>query len=105
MDEAKFTQEEDDGEGQKMLVKKYPPCALRNFFASVVIDRNKSPKFIKTVIGQEDIKTTLILMAICFAGGNRKFPRIAAAYFITLLRSDVAKLWPNLLPRMRGSLP
>ncbi len=58
MDEAGFTEEVRD-DGKTRLVRKYTPYALRHFFASVLIDENKSPKFIQTVMGHEDIKMTI----------------------------------------------
>lgn len=58
MDEAGFTEEVKEGRRTK-LVRKYTPYALRHFFASVLIDENRSPKFIQTVMGHEDIKMTI----------------------------------------------
>ena len=57
MDEAGFTDEIKE-HGEFKMVRKYTPYALRHFFASVLIDENKSPKFIQTVMGHEDIKMT-----------------------------------------------
>lgn len=57
MDEAGLTEEIREGRTTK-LVRKYPPYALRHFFASVLIEENKSPKFIQSVMGHEDIKMT-----------------------------------------------
>lgn len=57
MDEAGFTDEIDE-QGESRLVRRYTPYALRHFSASVLIDENKSPKFIQTVMGHEDIKMT-----------------------------------------------
>lgn len=57
MDEAGFTEEIEE-KGQTKLVRKYAPYALRHFFASVLIDENKSPKYIQSVMGHEDIKMT-----------------------------------------------
>lgn len=57
MDEAGFTEEIRKG-GEIRFVRKYAPYALRHFFASVLIDENKSPKYIQSVMGHEDIKMT-----------------------------------------------
>lgn len=58
MDEAGFTEEIREGE-KITLARKYPPYALRHFFASVLIEECKSLKFIQSVMGHEDIKMTL----------------------------------------------
>lgn len=58
MDEAGLTEEVREGKKVK-LVRKYTPYALRHFFASVLIDENKSLKYIQTVMGHEDIKMTI----------------------------------------------
>ena len=39
-------------------VPKYTPYALRHFFASMLIDRQKNLKFIQTVMGHADLSTT-----------------------------------------------
>ncbi|MEW8188210.1 MAG: site-specific integrase [Candidatus Thiodiazotropha endolucinida] len=57
MEEAGFVEEETLN-GQKVLKKKYTPYALRHFYASMLIDQNKSLKYIQTVMGHEDIKMT-----------------------------------------------
>lgn len=57
MDEAGLSDEVEE-DGKITIVRKYTPYALRHFFASVLIDRNKSAKFIQTVMGHEDIKMT-----------------------------------------------
>jgi integrase len=57
MDEAGFTDEIEE-DGAITLVRKYTPYALRLFFASVLIEQNKSAKFIQSVMGHEDIKMT-----------------------------------------------
>lgn len=58
MDEAGFTAEVREN-GKTKLERKYAPYALRHFFASVLIEENKSLKFIQSVMGHEDIKMTL----------------------------------------------
>jgi integrase len=57
MEEAGFVHEERDGKNSK-LIKKFSPYALRHFFASMLIEQNKSAKYIQTVMGHEDIKMT-----------------------------------------------
>lgn len=57
MDEAGFTDEAEQ-DGKIVLVRKYTPYALRHFFASVLIEENKSAKYIQSVMGHEDIKMT-----------------------------------------------
>lgn len=57
MDEAGFVEEITEGK-QTRLVKKYSPYALRHFFASMLIEQNKSAKYIQNVMGHEDIKMT-----------------------------------------------
>ena len=48
---------EEDGESR--IKSKYPPYALRHFFASMLIEQNKNLKFIQSVMGHQDIKLTL----------------------------------------------
>jgi integrase len=50
--------EEHGTEHAKELTPKYPPYALRHFFASMLIHQNKNLKFIQTVMGHKDIKMT-----------------------------------------------
>lgn len=57
MDKAGFAEEVREG-SQIRIVRKYTPYALRHFFASALIDQNKSPKLIQTLMGHEDIKMT-----------------------------------------------
>lgn len=57
MEEAGFVEEVTEGK-QVKLVKKYTPYALRHFFASMLIEQNKSAKYIQNVMGHEDIKMT-----------------------------------------------
>ena len=54
MEEAGLMIENSDHE----LKPKYTPYALRHFFASMLIHQNKNLKFIQTVMGHNDIKTT-----------------------------------------------
>lgn len=44
--------------GKRVLLKHYTPYSLRHFFASMLIEQNKSLKFIQTVMGHESIKMT-----------------------------------------------
>lgn len=57
MEEAGLVEEVREGK-QTVLVKKYTPYALRHFFASMLIEQNKSAKYIQNVMGHEDIKMT-----------------------------------------------
>ena len=57
MDEAGFTEEVKEN-GKAKLVRRYTPYALRHFFASMLIENNKSAKYIQTVMGHEDIEMT-----------------------------------------------
>ena len=57
MEEAELV-EETKAQGQTLLVKKYSPYALRHFCASMLIEQNKSAKYIQSVLGHEDIKMT-----------------------------------------------
>ena len=41
------------------IIKRYTPYSLRHFFASMLIEKNKSLKYIQTVMGHETIKMTL----------------------------------------------
>jgi integrase len=45
-------------ESEDRCVPKYTPYALRHFFASMLIDRQKNLKFIQTVMGHADLSTT-----------------------------------------------
>jgi integrase len=45
-------------DGKKRLVMRYTPYSLRHFFASMLIQQNKSLKYIQTVMGHENIKLT-----------------------------------------------
>lgn len=44
--------------GQTKLLKHYTPYSLRHFYASMLIEKNKSLKYIQTVMGHENIKMT-----------------------------------------------
>ena len=44
--------------GKTQLLKHYTPYSLRHFFASMLIEKNKSLKYIQTVMGHETIKMT-----------------------------------------------
>ncbi len=44
--------------GERKLLKHYTPYSLRHFFASMLIEKNKSLKYIQTVMGHETIKMT-----------------------------------------------
>lgn len=57
MEEAGLV-EETEQDGQTRQKKKYTPYALRHFFASMLIEQNKSAKYIQNVMGHEDIKMT-----------------------------------------------
>ncbi|MBL4700129.1 MAG: tyrosine-type recombinase/integrase [Phycisphaeraceae bacterium] len=57
MDEAGFT-DEIERDGKTLRVRKYTPYSLRHFFASVLIDQNKSPLYLQSVMGHENIKMT-----------------------------------------------
>ena len=47
-------------EGSETIARpKYRPYDLRHFFASMLIEKNKSLKYIQTVMGHETIKMTL----------------------------------------------
>ena len=46
------------GNGETILLKHYTPYSLRHFFASMLIEKNKSLKYIQTVMGHETIKMT-----------------------------------------------
>ena len=45
--------------GQIVEKPKYVPYHLRHFYASALIANRKDPKTIQTLMGHEDIKTTL----------------------------------------------
>lgn len=49
---------ENEVEGKPTLVRHYTPYSLRHFFASMLIEQNKSAKYIQTVMGHEDITLT-----------------------------------------------
>lgn len=57
MEEAGLVTEVEE-DGQKKLIKHYTPYSLRHFFASMLIEKNKSLKYIQTVMGHENIKMT-----------------------------------------------
>ncbi len=57
MEEAGFVTEVIEN-GQTKLLKHFTPYSLRHFFASMLIDRNISLKYIQTVMGHENIKMT-----------------------------------------------
>src|SRR5690606_4651254 len=57
MEEAGFVTETTEN-GKRVLLKRYTPYSLRHFFASMLIEQNKSLKFIQTVMGHESIKMT-----------------------------------------------
>lgn len=57
MEEAGMVEEIREGKEIK-LARRYTPYSLRHFFASMLIDQNKSLKFIQTVMGHESIKMT-----------------------------------------------
>lgn len=57
IDEAGFSEEVREGRKTK-IVRKYTPYSLRHFFASMLIENNKSAKYIQTVMGHEDIAMT-----------------------------------------------
>ena len=56
--EAGLIVEEEVG-GKTVEKLKYVPYHLRHFYASVLIAKRKDPKTIQTLMGHEDIKTTL----------------------------------------------
>lgn len=56
MEEAGLVSEAE--EGKQSLVYDYTPYSLRHFFASMLIEQNKSLKYIQTVMGHENIKMT-----------------------------------------------
>jgi integrase len=58
MEEAGMVSEVTEN-GQIKKIKRYTPYSLRHFFASMLIDKNKSLKYIQTVMGHETIKMTL----------------------------------------------
>ncbi|MEW8049693.1 MAG: tyrosine-type recombinase/integrase [Candidatus Thiodiazotropha endolucinida] len=58
MEEAGMVEEVGGKGGTILINKKYTPYALRHFYASMLIEQNKSLKFIQTVMGHEDIKMT-----------------------------------------------
>lgn len=49
---------ETEVKGRRVLLKHYTPYSLRHFFASMLIEQNKSLKYIQTVMGHESIKMT-----------------------------------------------
>lgn len=57
MEEAGLVTETEEN-GKRVLVKHFTPYSLRHFFASMLIEQNKSLKFIQTVMGHESIKMT-----------------------------------------------
>ena len=57
MDEAGLATESVE-DGITMVTRKYTPYSLRHFFASMLIEQNKSLKYVQTVMGHEDIKMT-----------------------------------------------
>ena len=57
MDEAGLSDEVEQN-GKTVIVRKYTPYALRHFFASMLIEKSKSPKYIQTMMGHEDITMT-----------------------------------------------
>lgn len=57
MEDAGLVEEVREGK-KTVLFKKYTPYALRHFFASMLIEQNKSAKYIQNVMGHEDIKMT-----------------------------------------------
>lgn len=57
MEEAGLVTEIEE-KGRKILLKRYTPYSLRHFFASMLIEKNKSLKYIQTVMGHESIKMT-----------------------------------------------
>ncbi|MHA6266332.1 tyrosine-type recombinase/integrase [Aliiroseovarius sp. CAU 1755] len=57
MDEAGMALEEKTGNSTK-IARRYTPYSLRHFFASMLIEQNKSLKYIQTVMGHETIKMT-----------------------------------------------
>ena len=44
--------------GSTVINRKFTPYSLRHFFASMLIEQNKSLKYVQTVMGHEDIKMT-----------------------------------------------
>ena len=57
MDEAGFATEVMEN-GSPVINRKFTPYSLRHFFASMLIEQNKSLKYVQTVMGHEDIKMT-----------------------------------------------
>jgi integrase len=57
MEEAGMVSEVTEA-GQTKLVREFTPYSLRHFFASMLIEKNKSLKYIQTVMGHENIKMT-----------------------------------------------
>lgn len=57
MEEAGMTTEVNEGASTKK-VRRYTPYSLRHFFASMLIEKNTSLKYIQTVMGHENIKMT-----------------------------------------------
>lgn len=45
-------------DGKSRIVKRYTPYSLRHFFASMLIEKSKSLKYLQTVMGHENIKMT-----------------------------------------------
>lgn len=55
MDEAGIATEVMEN-GSTVINRKFTPYSLRHFFVSMLIDQNKSLKYVQTVMGHEDIK-------------------------------------------------
>ncbi|MBL8506745.1 MAG: tyrosine-type recombinase/integrase, partial [Methylobacillus glycogenes] len=58
MEEAGLVSELASSREKGSLVYHYTPYSLRHFFASMLIEQNKSLKYIQTVMGHENIKMT-----------------------------------------------
>lgn len=58
MDEAGLVESSVD-KGNETTKRKYTPYALRHFYASTLIENNRSLKYVQTVMGHEDIEMTL----------------------------------------------
>ncbi len=57
MDEAGLSEELREN-GKTKVIRQFTPYALRHFFASMLIENNKSAKYIQTAMGHEDITMT-----------------------------------------------
>src|SRR5260370_39661123 len=82
----------DEVKGEMIEKPKYVPYHLRHFYASVLIANRKDLKTIQTLIGHEDIKTTLNLYGHLLKRVPAETER-TGGILPGLERIDVASLW------------